>query len=120
MSLWMAALSTFADCAATTLALIWVRVSVTVCEADRATLVVAWPKEIASDTALKPAMSARRPWAMAKVEASSLALATFRPELIRPWADSSALLVALRVWMAAKAAALVLTENDMVFSFWIS
>src|SRR5690606_19477659 len=66
-------------------------------------------------TASSEPMSARWFWAMAQMEALSLAPCTFRPVLIRLWTSVSRSLVRLRFCSAMSAEALVRTLFDMAF-----
>src|SRR4051794_20948382 len=78
-----------------------------------ATLTVAEPMASEPLICWKPEMSPRWPWAIAKVDASSAAPATLRPELTRFCALVSDCCVRLRVSRAASALLLVLTENGI-------
>src|SRR5882724_3325515 len=100
----------------TTFALIWFSVSEIDCAPCRATLTVALPRASELLIDWKPAMSPRWPWAIAKVEASSAAPATLRPELMRFCVVVSDCCVRLRVSRAASALVFVLTEKLMVVS----
>src|SRR5260370_39710850 len=91
-------------------------VSEIVCAPLRATLMNAVPRARELLIAWKPAMSPRCPWAMAKVDASSAAPATLRPELTRFCVLVSDCWVWLRVSRAASELVLVLTENDIEIS----
>ena len=82
--------------AATTFSLIWLSRSEIVSPAASETSAIEVARSRLIFTAESAPMSARWPWAMAQIEALSLAPLTLRPELIRFWTCSICSLVLFR------------------------
>ena len=89
--------------------------------AERATSTVEIERDRDSLTAFSAPESERWFWAMAQMAPLSLALATFRPVLMRVWVVLSSEFVLLRFCSATMAPTLVLTEfigMIVVLPFW--